>query len=346
MEKIVVVIPAYEPDEKLIDVLQQIRQQTDYPIIVVDDGSGEAYAHIFCRLEQSAIVLHHSMNRGKGAAIKTALAYIWDQQPEADAVVTIDADGQHKVSDMLRICEQVKEQPEALVLGSRSFDGKIPLRSRFGNTITKYVFRFAAGQFVGDTQTGLRGFSRQQIPFMLQIPGERYEYEMNVLMAWAKQKRGIVEVPIQTIYLEENQSSHFRAVKDSVIIYKEILKFSCASLLSFCVDFILFGILSALTAGMDISIVFSNIGARAVSSVFNFYLNKKYVFESNGTLWKEAVKYFMLAVFILTVNTELLQLLYTHVIPSKMAAKVITEVTLFLVSMAVQKLFVFRNKKA
>ena len=343
MKKIVIVIPAYEPDETLLTIIHAIRQKTANPILIVNDGSGSAFLPVFEKAKEEAIVLNREENRGKGEAIKYALRYLTERMPEAEAVITMDADGQHQISDVVRISQALEENPEALVIGCRNFEGPVPLRSRFGNTVTKYVFRLASGQFVSDTQTGLRGFGRAQFSFMLQVPGERYEYEMNVLMAWAKQKRKIVEVPIQTVYEKGNQTSHFRAVRDSVIIYREILKFSFASFLSFCVDFILFGLFSLLTGGLSYSIVLSNVGARVISACFNFYLNKRYVFKSKGTLWKEALKYFALAVFILAVNTELLQLLYRYVIPVKMAAKIVTELTLFLLSLIVQKLFVFRN---
>ncbi len=339
----VAIIPAYEPEQTLVEVVNNIRKTIDCDIVVVDDGSGPEYGKIFGSLPADVVQLVHEKNRGKGAAIKTALSYIWEKMPKTDSVITIDCDGQHTVEDMIRIQEKLTVSPDALVLGCRAFENSIPFRSRLGNTVTRYVFKSATGVMISDTQTGLRGFSRAQIPFMVQTPGDRYEYEINVLLEWAKGKRPIVEVPIATIYLNGNQSSHFRPIRDSIIVYKEIIKFSCASLLSFVVDFILFALFSALLAGVQGGLIISNIVARIFSACFNFYLNKHYVFQSKGSLKKEALQYGALAVLVLTANTIVLKLLVTYVIHWRLLAKIITETIMFLFSLTIQKMIIFKN---
>ncbi len=340
-DKYFVIIPAYEPDEKMLDVIDDITSQTDFKIIVVNDGSGKDKSYIFEQAEKSAVVLTHEVNRGKGAGIKTALKYISENIRQKSGIIIVDADGQHKIKDVKRIASALDENPSKLIMGCRKFTGKIPARSKFGNNITKLVFSFAAGVKVSDTQTGLRGFSSGYIPFMLDINGERYEFEMNMLLECARENIGFFEVPIETVYIGNNESSHFNPIKDSIRIYKDIIKFSCSSLISFIVDYFLYTVFNLITGNL----AFSNIGARILSSCFNFGMNKKFVFKNKDDLGRTAAKYFLLAAFILTANTALLYLCTEYLISNKYLAKIIIEVVLFFVSWAVQKSFVFRKKE-
>lgn len=221
-----VIIPAYKPDKELISIVKQI-QESGVGILVVDDGSGEEFEALFDTVSDSCMILKHPQNRGKGAAIKTALSYIEEKESNSRNVVGImDADGQHLSKDMLYLLEVAENSMEMMVLGTRDVGKKMPLRSHLGNEITRHVFQWVSGVKVSDTQSGLRAFGTELIPRLLKIEGERYEYEMNVLLTLARENVHIKEVRIKTIYRdEENSTSHFRAVKDSMRIYKEILKF-------------------------------------------------------------------------------------------------------------------------
>ena len=169
----IVVIPAYEPDEKLISVVDQLVNETDYSVIVVDDGSSEACRPIFDALENKAIVLHHDVNRGKGRAMKTAFAYVAENESfdREDGIITVDADGQHLLADIVAVSDKWEENKAALVLGGRRFTGNVPLRSRLGNGITRFVFAITTGIRVYDTQTGLRAFGVNAVDTMLSIAG-------------------------------------------------------------------------------------------------------------------------------------------------------------------------------
>ena len=244
----IVVIPAYEPDEKLLGVLKDFSEQTVFPIVVVNDGSSEACRPVFdaARSFERVTLLEHEVNKGKGAAMKTAFAYIRDHFPVDESVMTVDADGQHLVSDAVRVAETLSKNPNALVMGSRRFTGNVPFKSRAGNAITRTVFRFCTGVRVYDTQTGLRAFSAARIPEMLVLKGDRYEYEINQLIYCTKHNIEIVEEWIDTVYIEENRSSHFHAVKDSFRIYKVLLlgtsfiRFVASSFFCFLIDYLLF----------------------------------------------------------------------------------------------------------
>ena len=341
IDRFYAVIPAYEPDEKMLAVIDDISSLTDFHIIVINDGSGKDKLPIFAEAAKKAIVLTHEVNKGKGRGIKTALEYIKEHEADTVGIVIADADGQHKVEDIIRVSKALKSSPDKLIMGCRRFSGKIPLRSKFGNNITKFVFSFAAGVKVSDTQTGLRGFSSKLIPFMLSVSGDRYEFEMNMLLECAREGIRFYEVPIETVYLGKNESSHFNPIKDSWRIYKDILKFSCSSLLSFCVDYIFYSIF-ALISG---SVAFSNICARVISSVFNFSMNKKFVFKNKDRIAKTAAKYFLLAAFILAANTIMLELCVKYLIHNKYISKILIEVLLFFISWAAQKSFVFRKRE-
>lgn len=217
-------IPAYMPGRELITFVDELTKN-EFEVIIVDDGSGEQCKEIFDNLSKKALVLTQDHNRGKGAALKRGLQYIKENGDKNSVVVTLDADGQHTIDDAIRVCENSDKYVDKLIIGSRSFNGKVPFRSQFGNSITKFIFHLATGKSVSDTQTGLRGFAFELIPLLLSVEGERYEYEMNMLLECVISKIDIFEVPIKTIYINDNSSSHFNAISDSYRIYKQIFKY-------------------------------------------------------------------------------------------------------------------------
>lgn len=234
-----VIIPALNPDEGLREIVER-NWELENQIILVDDGSDKKYERLFWELGEKCIVLHHEENRGKGEAIKTALKYIKEELWECRVVGIMDADGQHLPDDMEKLLMKAAAEPIALIVGSRTIDRNVPWKSRMGNLITRRIFRMKTGVEVSDTQTGLRAFSTRLLDFMLDIEGERYEYEMNVLVTCAKANIPIIEVPIETIYHDKgNSCSHFRKVRDSVRIYRQLLKFSFVSFSSFLLDYVM-----------------------------------------------------------------------------------------------------------
>ena len=335
MQKIIL-IPAYQPDERLVTLTEAL-QSRDVRIFIVNDGSDASCAPVFQACAQHATILTHDVNRGKGAALKTGLACIRQTCQPPYAVVTADADGQHAPADVLRLLDAAAEQPEALILGSRKVGRDMPLRSRLGNAITRGVFRIVAGTRVSDTQTGLRACTDRAVSALLAVSGERYEYEMNVLLEWVRSGRTVRELAIETIYLDGNASSHFDAVRDSARIYREILRFSGAGLVSFAADYLLFSLLYLLTGALAVA----NIAARCLCAGLNYTLNRRAVFRSHASVAASLAKYALLAAGILVVNTLLLQALTALGLPA-LAAKLFVEATLFFVSYAVQRRFVFR----
>ena len=340
----VVILPAYEPDEHLLQIVEEL-WECGKRIIVVDDGSGAACADLFEKTEDVSIVLHHTENRGKGAAIKTALAYIQQELWDETCIGVMDCDGQHTTTDMQKVLQMAELHPEALVLGCRMTDQQMPLKSRMGNQITRLVFKLVSGLWVSDTQTGLRAFSRQHIDILLAVEGDRYEYEMNVLLQFAREKVPVREVPIDTIYHDrKNSCSHFRVIRDSVRIYRKLLQFTMASFSSFLLDYLLFAGLIAVCPRTAEWMLAANILARFVSAFWNYTINSHLVFQT-GARMQTAAAYILLAAGILCLNNAILTVLTQIVSCPVLQAKVLTEMTVFMVSWLVQSRWIFRKKK-
>ncbi len=341
----VVLIPAFEPDSRLTELISRILESRPLThVVVVDDGSGPGYAQIFERVaEMGCDVLTHSANRGKGHALKQGFAFVAGRYPGSD-VVTADSDGQHTVDAIFAVGDQIGGDG-AIVLGARDFSGRqVPFRSRFGNVITRLVFALSTGRRIADTQTGLRGYDASILDWLRAIPGERFEYEMNVLLEAVDNDIPVVEVPIETIYIESNGSSHFRPLADSARVYGPLLRFSVSSLGAFVLDFILLLVLSVITGNLLVSVVFARVG----SATFNFLANRFLVFRSGRRvgLGRSAVGYVALAAVILSLNYGLMYLMTVLLAMPLVLAKIITETVLFLASYAVQRRYVFAAQPA
>jgi len=338
-----IIIPAYEPDKNLIMLIRDIKENSDYDIIIVDDGSSKNYKFIFTKAEnEGCIVLTHETNRGKGAALKTAFNYLLQENIEEDGVVCADCDGQHTWQDIKKIAESITWHNNSIILGCREFTGSVPLKSLIGNKITRYIFSFASGCKITDTQTGLRGFSIQMLPWLIDLKGNRYEYEMNQLLEAKASGYELFSLPIKTIYENNNINSHFHPIRDSIKIYLPILKFCISSLSCGIIDFIALFLFNWLTHNLLVSVI----AARVISSFFNYMLNKNIVFKTKHQLHSKAIlKYYGLVIAILMCNYFMLDF-FTNVISlSLLASKILTEGILFFISYYTQKRYVFTSKQ-
>lgn len=331
------VIPAYKPDLTLIHLLQRVKAKSSLHVVVVNDGSPASYNSIFQEAQKCATILYYPSNQGKGQALKNAFTYI-DTLGQYETVVTADADGQHNVWDIFRVSKKAQENPNHLILGVRSFSGKVPLRSAFGNKVTRFLFQRQTGISVTDTQTGLRGFTTNMIPFMLDIEGQRYEYEMNMLLS-ASTKYPISEVPIETIYINDNQASHFRPIRDGFMIYKKMFKFALSSISSFLIDYIVYALalLVLATVPTSLKILLANGVARVTSSIVNYSTNKKLVFKNKDSVAKTGTGYFGLALGLFILDTLLIRLFYAIFGLNLLIVKIIVGSLLFCLSWLVQK---------
>jgi len=360
---VTIIVPSLDPDEKLGKVVDGLLSEGFRDIVLVNDGSHDDHLQPFldAAAHPEVTVLTHEVNRGKGRALKTAFAWCIENRPDIDAVVTVDGDNQHRPEDVRRCAEAVIRSPEKVWLGVRDFSLEhVPLRSRFGNTLTRGIMKLACGVSVTDTQTGLRAIARPYLPLMLEIEGERYEYETQMLLSLRSEKIGVGEIVIDTVYIDENESSHFDTLRDSWKIYKIIfrhmfrtarsfLTFSASSVGCFLLDNGLFTLLNTvvLRGLMDgTRELAASYGARVVSSVVNFFLNRKVVFRSRGSGKKSAVRYFLLAVVQCGLSALLVSSLSRVFKTNRLmqtAVKVPVDLALFLGSYVIQKKWVFKD---
>lgn len=338
----IILIPAYEPDHQLITLVRNLQTADPWlTMVVVDDGSGPDYQETFDAVSRLGChLLSYDVNGGKGHALKSGFAFIAERFPGHN-VVCADSDGQHGVADILAVADRVRDVAGAMVLGCRNFTGNVPARSRFGNTVTRGLFRLATGQGITDTQTGLRGYRADMLPWLLTVRGERYEYELNLLLESKQAGYGIVTVEIATVYLDHNSGSHFRPIADSIRIYAPLLKFLGSSLSAFVVDMVMFLIFRAFTDSLLLAVV----GARLVSATVNFLINRRMVFEhGRDTSFRAAATgYVALVVVLLSANYAAMWTLTSLAVPDVLA-KLATEMTLLGVSYAVQQRILFARK--
>lgn len=232
-----VLIPAYEPDSELITLVKRLKE-AGFDLVIVDDGSGSDYREIFDAVENYAHILRHEKNRGKGAALKTGMAYIRDHMPETAHFITCDADGQHRIEDVIRVSQRL-QAGDKFVLTMRNRCKDIPLRSKVGNAMSRVVYALLTKRYLSDNQSGLRGFAREYIDWLIQVEKDNYDYEMNMLYYAAKKAIHISTIPIEAIYINNNQSSHFHPVKDTVRIYKSLFGLAIGQFIGFFVAEIL-----------------------------------------------------------------------------------------------------------
>lgn len=351
--EIPVIIPSYEPDEKLIALLHDLKASGIRHVVVVDDGSGEAYASFF---EQAAAmdhcsVLYHAVNLGKGRALKTAFNYCLREFRGAPGCVTADSDGQHRPKDITACMQALWEHPKSLILGCRNFDGpKVPVRSGFGNKCTRQVFRYLLGLSVSDTQTGLRAIPAFFMERLMQVKGERFEYETNMLIETKDLHIPIEEVPVETVYIEGNKTSHFNPVRDSLRIYLVFGKFLFSSLSSSVLDLLLFQMFcemprraEGIFAGVSY-IVAATVAARVISAVYNFMINYRVVFKSKAGVAASVGRYGLLAICQMACSAFLVSALYSRIGGTEVLVKMPVDILLFFISFAIQREFVYRSK--
>lgn len=337
---IVVLIPALKPSDDLLKVIDPlVASEKVSQVIVVNDGSPPEFDRVFEQADAKpkTIVLRHAVNLGKGVALRTGLNYFLCNADPHDVIVTADADGQHLPADILAVGEKAESAPEKLVLGSRAFSGDVPLRSRFGNDLTRRVFRFLIGPKVSDTQTGLRAIPRALMPRLLRSKSNGYEFELQMLIMAAEEKINITPIPIETVYIEENKSSHFNPVMDSMRIYFVFIRFMSSSLIASLVDFIIFTLVFGTSERLGLSIAI----ARIFSGTLNFALNKGFVFKSKARLVWSILKFAGQEALLATLSYLSIRALVRYADWSPFITKPLVEAVLFVCSFAVQRVLVF-----
>ena len=350
-DKLIVIIPAYEPPREFIGYAKEVTSFAG-ELVVVNDGSSSEYDSVFNEIAaiENVKYITYGENHGKGYALKQAFKYCVEKYDEDYICVTADCDGQHDRTDIYRIAEASFEHPSTLVLGARNFDLPIvPKRSRAGNTNIRRIFRLLYGLNLSDTQTGLRGFSVKLAERFLNVRGDRFEFEMDMLIYSQKNDISILEIPIKTIYPDnpDEHVSHFKTIKDSVKIVGTVIKnlnmYILSSALSGLLDISVFFLLSSVVLGnvSAINTLIATVSARVASSLLNFSLNRKYVFA--GKSKKSIYRYYILWFCQLGASYGLI-FLFGNVIGLPMTPmKLVGDLVLAFFSYQIQKLWVFKN---
>lgn len=344
-----IIIPSYEPDENLVKLITELVSEVSAPIVIVNDGSGPSYDEIFSRVEDlGAVVIKHPENKGKGRALKTAFSYCLENMPDMTGSVTADSDGQHTPEDIKKVMDALTDEPGSLILGCRDFDKEnVPRNSRFGNKLTRKVCRFLCDLDVTDTQTGLRGIPAEFMKHLLNVSGEKFEFETRMLIE-TKGRVDIKEVEIKTVYdSKEDHKTHFRPVQDSLRIYSifgEIfLRFLMSSVMSSVIDLVAFSLACRfLRDGGGYYVAVSTVIARVISATANFTINYRFVFKSNANPGKSMLKYFTLAVLQMLCSAGLTTL-GVALLPGtwEVYVKVVVDTILFFISYKIQQRIVF-----
>lgn len=349
-----VILPSYNPSEKLVKAVNALTEYGFDDIIVINDGSSDSCQKIFEEIDSypNVTLLNHEKNKGKGRALKTGFEYFLENRKEKSGVVTTDDDLQHTPADILACCGEMEDKGVA-VFGARSFKGNnIPPKSRIGNNITSFTFRFLCGIKITDTQTGLRAIPRSYLPLLTKVSGERFEYETNMLLSMKQEGLDFCEHPIETIYADNNSGTHFNPLKDSIKIYAVILKYIVSSLAASILDLTIFTLLNMLLP-KDIEAWFRIFSATAVarilSSAVNYAINKNKVFKSKGHIKSSLLKYYCLCAaqgfssyalvyfitFLTNAEQSILQTFY----------KMLVDMILFFLCFTIQREWVFKEKK-
>ena len=342
MEDIVILIPAYKPEKEIMmDFIKDLHKKFEN-IVIVDDGSGKEYSEFFTELENLGLkIIYHDVNKGKGRALKTGTEFILQKYDDILGIVTADCDGQHCVEDIEKCAIKLREYPDTLVLGCRDFDDpQVPPRSKFGNKLTRGVFKAFIGLNITDTQSGLRAYGPDLMKKFLNTKGERYEYETNTLIDCKTYDIEIKEVTIQTVYIKNNEGSHFNPIKDSIRIYKLFLKYILASASSFLIDITLFTIFVNILQ-IDNRIMIATILARIISSIYNFVVNAKLVFKKKNKT--SIIRYFILVIVQMFISGMGVTFIANNTHINETVIKVIVDIIIFIANFIIQREWVFKK---
>lgn len=348
IKKFNVLIPVYNPEKNLLDLIEKLSiNDCISGIIIINDGSKDIYDPIFSsllRFGKKITLLKHAVNLGKGAALKTGLNYAYNHFSQDVGVVTADADGQHVLEDILRVGHELCIVPQALIIGTRQFnhapEKNIPFRNKMGNMITKWIFQFIVGQKIADTQSGLRGIPYNFIPTLLKINNNGYEFELNMLICCKQMHRRIREIPIKTVYFNNN-NSHFSPIIDSLKIYFVLFRFLLLSLLTSILDFTVFAIFSL----QGFSVLHCQVYGRLVGILFNYPLARSMVFLCRTNNKFQFTKYITLVIMNCSASLALIHFFVSQYSYPPILVKILVESIFCIANFAIQRDFVFTKKE-
>lgn len=350
--QIVIIIPSYEPDDRLLNLLSTLNRDL-FPVVIVNDGSEKKYDTYFenAKNKYGADVIGYSENKGKGYALKYAFEYCFTVYKDLQGCITVDSDGQHSAKSIMKIKNSAENNKKSLILGVRDFNSpEVPDKSKFGNNLTKKIFKLLYGVYISDTQTGLRYIPNNFMRELLELKENRFEFETKMLIEATKKKVAIKEINIETIYdSKENHQTHFRPIIDSIRIYKlffgNFFKYCFSSLSSCVIDLLLFNLIciilrDKLDSYMYIAV--ATFSARAFSAAYNYIVNYRYVFRSKKRYRSAMIRYLCLAVIQMSLSACITSIFVTQFrVTSELCVKIPVDICLFFISFYIQKKFVY-----
>lgn len=346
---VTIILPSLNPDEKFYGVVNELVEAGFQDIVIVNDGSDPDHMVWFQKVSayEQCTVLNHEVNKGKGRALKTAFTFVNAHRPHSKGVVTIDGDGQHLTKDIIACAEAMLEKENKVIMGCRDFSlPDIPARSRGGNKFTSMLFLIGCGIRLSDTQTGLRAIPKQYLAAFSEIKGERFEYETNMLLMMKRMGIEFEEVGIETVYEGDNEGSHFRPIVDSLKIMKLIFVFMLSGVTSSLLDMGIFYLALKVVPDGKYAIFAATIIARALSSFYNFNVNRKVVFGEAADYKQTLVRYYCLCV-VQTFCSATLVSLVKSVVPGgdfvSTLIKFLVDTLLFFASFTIQREWVFKK---
>lgn len=339
----VLLIPAYKPEEELITLVKEIPKEIFDLILIVNDGSGLEYSKIFKQLSviKNVKILKHGSNQGKGAALKTGFSYILENVSDCIGVITADADGQHLKKDIISIAKKMKHEQHQIMIGRRTFDSTVPLRSAFGNKLTRMIMRLFFKIDLKDTQSGLRAIPYSLLPELLIIPFNRYEFEIEMLLIAQKNSYRFKEIKIDTIYENNNAASSFNPVVDSAKIYFVLFRYIIASLATAVVDYSVFFASYAFLPQIFLCTYF----ARLIALFVNFVILKQFVFHSKEKIFTIGMKYLLIVIISGFISSLTIEYFHNVLNLNIVISKFLAEFLLYFAIFIVQKEFVFKRKR-
>lgn len=356
MDEFIILIPALNPPKDLLSsYIDELKEKGFRRILLVNDGSRAEYDEYFENFKKEGLdVFSHYKNFGKGRALKNAFNYILNTYDDFSYVITADSDGQHRAEDVFKIAKIAQENEVAMYLGSRDFNkDNVPFKSSFGNKTTSFVYKLMFYDKINDTQTGLRAIPKAFLADFLDLPGERFEYEINMLINSSQTKKKMIEIPIETVYFDNNSETHFHPIRDSFKIYRVMLgtffKFILASLSSFVVDIGAFTILTRALAGVFLNsskVIWASTGlARIISGIFNYNINKNLVFSDDKKDKSKFIKYATLWLCQLVLSAFFVDMIFERVNMNASIIKLLVDTIIFLLSFTIQNKFIFKGSE-
>lgn len=354
-----IILPVYNPDEKFAGFVNDLVKSGFEDIIVINDGSRADCVHFFEEAEKLSQVtlITHEVNKGKGAALKSAFIYLSENRENVECAVTCDGDGQHDIGSIKKCIDAYDKRPGTVIIGGRDFDSpNVPKKNRMGNKLSSRVFKFACGIKLKDTQTGLRIIPESCFEFFSTLKGDRYEYETNMLIAIVNKNIPYYEERIETIYIDDNATSHFNPFIDSIKIYVVVLayflKFALSSIISWGSDIIIYAILQIILernmVNATTQVLICTVASRVISSFVNYVINKNGVFKSSDGMSKTVLKYYILA-FCQMIASYLLVSIFVSMFQAsgifELMIKCVVDFCLFFFSYNIQRKLIFKNKK-